>query len=69
MRQNPESKGAKHMIYRINPDVCIGCGSCVEECIQETITLEDDVAAIDEDNCIGCACCMDACPVDAIEEI
>ena len=57
------------MIYRINPDVCIGCGSCVDECIQETITLEDDVAAIDEDNCIGCACCMDACPVDAIEEI
>ena len=57
------------MVYRINPAVCIGCGSCVEECLQEAITLEDDVAAIDEDRCIGCASCVEVCPVEAIEEI
>lgn len=57
------------MIYRINPDVCIGCGSCAEDCLQEAITVGDDVAVIDEDSCIGCASCMDACPLDAIEEI
>lgn len=69
MRQKPGSKGAEHMIYRINPDVCIGCGSCAEECLQEAITVGDDVAVIDEDSCIGCASCLDACPLDAIEEI
>ena len=40
MRQNPESKGAKHMIYRINPDVCIGCGSCAIMCPDCVIMVE-----------------------------
>lgn len=58
------------MVYRVNPDICIGCWSCAEECMQGAIALDDerDVAVIDEDSCIGCMDCLDACPVDAIEE-
>lgn len=57
------------MVYQVNPDRCVGCEDCVEECSSLAITLEDDIAVIDEDSCIGCASCVDVCPVSAIEEI
>lgn len=58
------------MFYRVNPDICIGCGSCAEGCIQGAITLDEErgVAVIDLEDCIGCMECFDACLVDAIEE-
>lgn len=57
------------MVYRINPDRCIGCEDCVEECPASAIAMDDDIAVIDEDSCVGCTSCVHVCPVDAIEEI
>lgn len=57
------------MVYHINPDRCIGCEDCVEECPSSAIAMDDDIAVIDEDSCVGCASCVHVCPVDAIEEI
>lgn len=58
------------MFYRVNPDICTGCGSCAEDCIQGAIALDEErgVAVIDLEDCIGCMECFDACLVDAIEE-
>ncbi|MDP3387531.1 MAG: nitroreductase family protein [Eubacteriales bacterium] len=46
---------------------CIGCGSCVSDCISKIISLEERVAVIkDFTNCIKCGHCGAVCPVNAI---
>ena len=32
------------MPAKINKDECVGCGTCVEECPSEAITMVDDIA-------------------------
>lgn len=53
------------MVAKVNKDECIACGSCVDVCPVEAITL-DDVAVIDEEKCTECGSCVEECPTDAI---
>lgn len=54
------------MAAKVNADKCDACGSCVEVCPVEAITLEDK-AVISEEECIDCGTCVDECPNGAIE--
>jgi len=54
------------MAVKIDKDKCDACGSCVEVCPVEAITLEDK-AVINEEECIDCGTCVDECPNGAIE--
>lgn len=47
----------------INPDLCTGCGTCVDLCRFGAITDRFKVDAI---RCEGCGVCVDFCPVTAI---
>ncbi|MDD3042020.1 MAG: 4Fe-4S binding protein [Methanosarcinaceae archaeon] len=57
------------MAAKVNQDECTGCGSCVDECPVEAITLDEDegFAVIDADECVDCGACIDTCPSEAIE--
>ena len=54
------------MTVKIDKDKCDACGSCVEVCPVEAITLKD-TAVVNEDECIDCGTCVDECPNEAIE--
>ena len=49
----------------VNIEKCDGCGTCVDECPVECITLNDH-AKVDADECTECGTCVEACPNDAI---
>ncbi|MHA1607970.1 MAG: 4Fe-4S binding protein [Candidatus Freyarchaeota archaeon] len=49
----------------IDQDACIGCGTCVERCPVNAITLEE-AASVNEEKCLGCGLCATTCPVNAI---
>ncbi|MGE4587227.1 MAG: DUF362 domain-containing protein [Mangrovibacterium sp.] len=51
---------------KINLDRCIGCGSCIDVCPMNAISIVDGKAVIDLDKCANCHACESACPVDAI---
>jgi len=53
----------------VNADECSGCGSCVDECPSEAITLDEEngVAVVDQDECVECGACEEACPNQAIK--
>ena len=53
------------MAYRISPDTCVACGTCLGECPSGAIK-EGDVYSIDPEICIDCGTCADACPMGAI---
>ncbi|MBT3243623.1 MAG: glycyl-radical enzyme activating protein [Bacteroidetes bacterium] len=46
---------------------CIGCGSCVEECPENALTLTGDGIVTDPDLCKLCGKCAEVCPTLAIE--
>ncbi len=54
------------MAAKINVELCTGCGTCVDICPVEAITIEKDKAVIDADSCVDCGTCVDECPVEAI---
>ena len=49
-----------------DPDLCTGCGTCVEQCPMSALTMEDDLPVVDEDKCIACFCCQEVCPEKAM---
>ncbi|WP_236712965.1 indolepyruvate ferredoxin oxidoreductase subunit alpha [Neomoorella mulderi] len=58
-------KERDNMAARVDEDKCTGCGSCVEVCPVEAITVEE-VATINADECLECGACVDECPNEAI---
>lgn len=57
------------MVAVINADECVGCGTCVDECPVEAISMNDDnIAVVDADECTDCGSCVDVCPTDAITQ-
>lgn len=49
----------------IDKDKCTACGTCVDTCPVEAITLKEK-ATVDKENCIDCGTCVDECPEGAI---
>ena len=51
---------------KIDTELCTGCGSCIDVCPKEAISLVDGKAFIEEDICVNCRICENKCPVEAI---
>jgi uncharacterized protein (DUF362 family)/Pyruvate/2-oxoacid:ferredoxin oxidoreductase delta subunit len=54
---------------RLAPEMCIGCGRCIEVCPKNAIASKggkERRVAIDLDRCVGCLCCVEICPQGAI---
>jgi len=54
------------MVAIVDAEKCDGCGTCVDACSTEAITIVDDVAVVDENECVDCEVCVDECPNGAI---
>lgn len=65
---NPESQSFHpEMVYRENR--CIGCGACVEACVQKAIVPWQGALMVREDLCDHCGRCVEVCPTEARETI
>ena len=53
------------MAYKIDPESCVSCGTCIGECPVEAIS-EGTPYTINPDLCAECGSCADSCPNDAI---
>lgn len=49
-----------------DPDLCTGCGSCVEQCPASALSMGEHVPEVDPGKCIACFCCQEICPEKAI---
>lgn len=48
---------------RVLQNMCVGCGTCVETCHSDAISIDDTGKAdIDRSKCIQCGYCVAACP-------
>jgi len=51
---------------KIDPELCIQCGDCVDRCPMGAITEVDETMEVSADKCIGCGLCISICPEKAI---
>ncbi|MFW5791868.1 MAG: FAD-dependent oxidoreductase [Desulfohalobiaceae bacterium] len=53
----------------INPDICIGCKSCIDLCAYSAIEFDErrGVSVINEAMCKGCGSCAEHCPSGAAQ--
>ena len=51
---------------KVDPEICTGCGACMEICPVDAIVMENGIAKIIVDKCRGCYACQNACPTSAI---
>jgi len=58
--------GGSKMVAVVDPEKCDGCGTCVDECSTEAISIVDNVAVVNADECVDCEVCVDVCPNGAI---
>lgn len=49
-----------------DPDLCTGCGTCVDQCPVSALSMSDQVPQVDPNTCITCFCCQEICPEQAI---
>lgn len=49
-----------------DPEICNGCGICLDRCQMGAIRLEENVVLIDLDRCIGCGLCVSICPTQSL---
>jgi ferredoxin len=55
------------MVAVVNREECVSCGTCVEECPEEAIALDDEeIAVVNKEKCTECGTCVEACPSEAI---
>ncbi|WP_319407119.1 DUF362 domain-containing protein [uncultured Desulfosarcina sp.] len=49
-----------------DPDGCTACGTCVEQCPAQALSMLDDLPQVDMDLCVTCFCCQEICPEKAM---
>ena len=51
----------------VDENLCEGCGTCIEKCQMDALTLVDNVSQVNLDFCLGCGNCVSSCPSGAIQ--
>lgn len=54
------------IVCAIDPDLCTGCGRCLDECRFHAITHEDGTYQVSAVGCEGCGVCLLVCPAGAV---
>jgi ferredoxin len=66
MNPNPAHMTSSPFYAVLNRDACTGCGTCLDRCQMEALSLPDGAAELNLERCIGCGLCVTTCPNDAL---
>jgi ferredoxin len=54
-------------IAQLEPELCLGCWTCLDRCQMQALTEDGDRVALNADRCIGCGLCVSTCPSGALK--
>ncbi|MHC4932532.1 MAG: 4Fe-4S dicluster domain-containing protein [Planctomycetota bacterium] len=65
---NPTAVLPSHFLPEAS-DECVLCGTCVERCMLEALSLDEEAerSVANPEKCIGCGICTITCPTDALK--
>ncbi|EKD38491.1 MAG: hypothetical protein ACD_75C00718G0001 [uncultured bacterium] len=51
----------------VTGEMCNGCGSCVETCREDAISVTGDIPFMDGEKCLSCGKCIAVCPTGTLQ--
>jgi len=54
---------------QVNPELCDGCGACVEACGSGALHMSGGVVVVDQNACTECGDCVNVCLIGAIAPV
>jgi Na+-translocating ferredoxin:NAD+ oxidoreductase subunit B len=66
MNPNPAHRTSSPFTAVLNEEICGGCGTCLDRCQMEALSMPGFVAELNVDRCIGCGLCVTTCPNEAL---
>ena len=54
------------LIPQADTDGCTACGTCIEQCPAQALSMVDDLPQVDMTSCVTCFCCQEICPEKAM---
>ncbi|MFW9898737.1 MAG: 4Fe-4S binding protein [Candidatus Thorarchaeota archaeon] len=63
---NPRAIGRANYVAKVDEQLCVGCGTCIERCKFGAITV-NEISVINIDKCMGCGLCAVTCSEEAIK--
>jgi ferredoxin len=65
--ENPRQFIKTDFVMSVDPEFCTGCGTCLDRCQFNALSIPDDLCVVDPSRCIGCGVCAMVCPESAME--
>ncbi len=62
----PANHAASNYFATIDPELCAGCGTCMDRCQMDAIEMDGESASVLPKRCIGCGLCVTTCAQEAI---
>ena len=62
----PSEAVASPFIAAATPETCEGCGTCLDRCQMQALTLVNEQVVLNSDRCIGCGLCVSTCPTESL---
>lgn len=62
----PASRVSSPFRVKLDSDKCSGCGTCLDRCQMDALSLNDGKAVLNTDRCIGCGLCVSTCPTGSM---
>lgn len=53
-------------MFYVDENLCTGCGTCLDACNRDAISMNGGIATINEALCTSCGRCLDFCTAEAI---
>ena len=60
------SMGKANFHAVVDPELCVGCETCLDRCHFHAQSIADGVCVVDEQRCAGCGLCSSVCLEEAI---
>ncbi len=54
-------------LVMVNEDECSGCGTCIDRCQMDALSLDGAMLVRKAERCIGCGLCISVCPTEALK--
>jgi len=62
----PASRISSPFIAILDNDICSGCGTCIDRCQMDALTLNNEKTILNKVRCIGCGLCVSTCSTGAL---
>jgi Fe-S-cluster-containing hydrogenase component 2 len=68
LKRHPAPAGmvSSPFLAQLDGHACSGCGTCLQRCQMDALSMEDDHAVLSARKCIGCGLCVSTCPAEAL---